>query len=202
MTDHKTFSELVDLIARLRAPDGCPWDRAQTHVSLRPYVLEEAYEVIEAIDRGDLGALSDELGDLLLQVLLHSQIASESGQFTIDEVIDGLARKMIRRHPHVFADAPSDIDSVRRTWDEVKKQEGHAQAQLPTLLAARKLIDHLSIGGEDIEQESGLDDETRAGGMILAAIARAWRDGIDPEIALRKATLHFASKIDEAQSDA
>ena len=192
MTDRKTFSDLVALIRRLRAPDGCPWDRAQTHASLRPYVLEEAHEVIAAIDQGDPKEMADELGDLLLQVLLHSQIASETNQFTIEDVIDGLANKLIRRHPHVFADAPSDIDSIRRTWDEVKKQEGHAKTQLPPLLAARKLVDHLSSSPEEIEQADYASDEARAGGMILAAIARVWKSGIDPEIALCKALQSFS----------
>jgi len=192
VTDRSTFPDLVALIAKLRAPDGCPWDGAQTHASLRPYVLEEAYEVIEAIDQGDPGALADELGDLLLQVLLHSQIASESHEFTIDDVIDGLASKLVRRHPHVFADAPSDIDSIRRTWDEVKKQEGHAKVQLPIILAARKLVDHLSSSPDDIERTEYPNEETHAGGMILAAIARAWKGGIDPEIALHKALCLFS----------
>ena len=198
MTDRNTFSDLVALIRKLRAPDGCPWDRAQTHASLRPYVLEEAHEVIAAIDQNDPTALSDELGDLLLQVLLHSQIASESGQFTIEDVIDGLARKLIRRHPHVFADAPRDIDSVRRTWEEVKKSEGHAAAQLPTILAARKLVDHLSLSPIEIERADYPSEEARAGGMILSAIARAWQAGIDPEIALGKAV---SSLLDDGVKD-
>ena len=136
MTDRRTFPDLVKLIARLRAPDGCPWDRAQTHVSLRPYVLEEAHEVIAAIDQADPSSLADELGDLLLQVLLHAQIAAENGEFTIEDVIDGLVRKLVRRHPHVFAGGPSDLESINRTWDEVKRKEGRSKAQLPTLLTA------------------------------------------------------------------
>ena len=184
MTDRKTFSDLVKLIAQLRAPDGCPWDRAQTHVSLRPYVLEEAHEVIAAIDQGDPSSLADELGDLLLQVLLHSQIAVENGEFTIEDVIDGLVRKLIRRHPHVFAGAPSDLDSINRMWDEVKRKEGRSKAQLPTLLTARKLVDHLPSSPQEIEDSDYLDDEAQAGGMVLATIARVWGSGIDPEIAL------------------
>lgn len=199
MTDHKTFSDLARLIARLRAPDGCPWDRAQTHVSLRPYVLEEAHEVIAAIDQSDPSSLADELGDLLLQVLLHSQIAAESDEFTIDDVIDGLISKLIRRHPHVFAGAPSDIDSINRTWDEVKRKEGRTEAQLPTLLAARKLVDRISCSPEEIAQSDYADDEVQAGGIILSAIARAWKGGIDPEIALRKAILHFSDKPNEVK---
>jgi len=199
VTDRKTFSDLVKLIAQLRAPDGCPWDRAQTHVSLRPYVLEEAHEVIAAIDQGDPSSLADELGDLLLQVLLHSQIAVENGEFTIEDVIDGLVRKLIRRHPHVFAGAPSDLDSINRMWDEVKRKEGRSKAQLPTLLTARKLVDHLPSSPQEIEDSDYLDDEAQAGGMVLATIARVWGSGIDPEIALRKAILHFSEKPNEVK---
>jgi MazG family protein len=199
VTDRKTFSDLVKLIAQLRAPDGCPWDRAQTHVSLRPYVLEEAHEVIAAIDQGDPSSLADELGDLLLQVLLHSQIAVENGEFTIEDVIDGLVRKLIRRHPHVFAGAPSDLDSINRMWDEVKRKEGRSKAQLPTLLTARKLVDHLPSSPQEIEDSDYLDDEAQAGGMVLATIARVWGSGIDPEIALRKAILHFSDKPNEVK---
>lgn len=118
------FSHLLDLIARLRGPDGCPWDRAQTHASLRPYVLEEAYEVADAIDRGDPLALCEELGDLLLQVLLHSQIGKEMGTFDIADCMEGLSRKLIRRHPHVFGeDKIHHAAEVERRWEEIKAAE-------------------------------------------------------------------------------
>ena len=96
------FSKLIDLMAALRAPNGCPWDRKQTHESLKPYLLEEAYEVLETIDHRDTAKLKEELGDVLLQVIFHSQIATEAGTFTVDDVIDHLAAKLVRRHPHVF----------------------------------------------------------------------------------------------------
>src|SRR3989442_9253885 len=96
------FGAFVDLIARLRAPGGCPWDREQTHRSIKPMTLEEAYEVLEAIDEGDDKALAGELGDLLLQVVFHSQIATDEDRFTIEDVIQAVANKMVRRHPHVF----------------------------------------------------------------------------------------------------
>jgi len=128
----KPFSDLLELIARLRDPvDGCSWDRAQDHVSLRPYMLEEAYETIAAIDGGDPAALASELGDVLLQVLLHSQIASEREEFSIDDVIAGLAEKLTRRHPHVFGDASNDLLSVHRRWEEIKSQENRVEATLP-----------------------------------------------------------------------
>ena len=99
------IEELHAIVARLRAPDGCPWDREQTHASLRGSAIEEAYETVEAIEKADDAHLCEELGDLLLQVLMHSQIASETGRFTFDDVAAGIAAKLVRRHPHVFGDA-------------------------------------------------------------------------------------------------
>ena len=197
MTGRRSFDDLVALIVRLRAEDGCPWDRAQDHRSLRPYVLEEAHEVIAAIDAEDPSALADELGDLLLQVLLHSQIASEAGMFSLDDVIDLLARKLIRRHPHVFADAPKDLDSINRTWEAVKEEEAAAKQSLPAILTARKFVSRLD-DETAIEGGSYLTDEAAAGGRILAAIASAWKDGFDPEIALLKAIAHL-SRVAEGE---
>jgi tetrapyrrole methylase family protein/MazG family protein len=118
------FAELVQLIARLRAPGGCPWDREQTHESLKPMMLEEAYEVVEAIDEGDDQELIGELGDLLLQVVFHSQIADEESRFTVAEVIDRISTKMIRRHPHVFGeDTAQTSDEVLRNWEAIKEAE-------------------------------------------------------------------------------
>ena len=183
-----SFADLVALIAKLRAPDGCPWDRAQTHASLRPYVLEEAYEVIAAIDAQEPDALADELGDLLLQVLLHSQIAAEAGEFTIDYVIENLAAKLIRRHPHVFGDAPGDLPAIRKNWEAIKAgEQGHRVHPLPPLLAARKLV----AKGIDPANASYPTPELAAGGRIIAAIKAAWDAGFDPEIALRKAVSYL-----------
>ena len=118
------LSELVDIIQSLRDPDtGCPWDREQTHRSLRPYVIEEAYEVAAAIE-DDPDSLLDELGDLLLQILLHAQIASEENRFDLTSVMSGLADKLIRRHPHVFGDAKADTaEEVKTHWEAIKKKE-------------------------------------------------------------------------------
>jgi len=195
--DHRSFDDLVALIVRLRAEDGCPWDRAQDHRSLRPYVLEEAHEVIAAIDAEDPPALADELGDLLLQVLLHSQIASEAGTFSLDDVIDLLACKLIRRHPPVFADAPKDLDSINRTWEAVKEKEGGTKQSLPAILTARKFVSRLD-DATAIEESSYPTDEAAAGGRILAAIASAWTNEIDPEIALLKAIDHL-SRVSERE---
>ncbi len=186
----KSFADLRALIAKLRAPEGCPWDRAQTHRTLRPYMLEEAYEAIAAIDAGDSDALCDELGDVLLQVLLHAQIAADAGEFTLDDVIDNLTRKLIRRHPHVFGNAPNDPASIRQNWERIKAKEGnHKVYPFPPLIAARKLI------------ETGLDPETInypapelvAGGMLLRAMKSVYDKGFDPEIALQR-TLSYIKK--------
>ena len=124
------FADLVATMARLRAPGGCPWDRAQTPSSLRPYLLEEAYETLDAIDAGDPERLKEELGDLLLQVVFHAQMAAEAGAFTIDDVVAGLAEKLIRRHPHVFGTAEV-ADSATQTvaWEEQKAAERRAKAR-------------------------------------------------------------------------
>jgi MazG family protein len=124
------FAELVELISRLRAPGGCPWDREQTHESLKPMMLEEAYEVVEAIDEGDDEELIGELGDLLLQVVFHSQIADEENRFTVAEVIERISAKMIRRHPHVFAhDTAQTSGEVLRNWEAIKEAELKAKGK-------------------------------------------------------------------------
>jgi tetrapyrrole methylase family protein/MazG family protein len=124
------FRELVELIARLRAPGGCPWDREQTHESLKPMLLEEAYEVIEAIDEGDDGEFIGELGDLLLQVVFHSQIATEENRFTVGEVIERISSKMIRRHPHVFGEELAQTSNqVLRNWEAIKAEELQAKGK-------------------------------------------------------------------------
>lgn len=121
---YKNLEELIDVVAKLRAPDGCPWDREQTHTSLRPNMLEEAYEAVDAIDENDMAHLREELGDVLLQVLLHSQIASESNEFTLDDVAKELKEKLIHRHPHVFGTAKiNNADDVLKTWDKLKSEE-------------------------------------------------------------------------------
>src|SRR5713101_2732059 len=124
----EAFTRLVDLMARLRAPGGCPWDREQTPASLRPYLLEEVYEVLEAIDAGDAAHLRDELGDLLLQIVFQSQLAAEEGRFTVADVARAIADKLVRRHPHVFGDVEvRDADEVMRNWRRIKAEERRAR---------------------------------------------------------------------------
>lgn len=130
-TAGEKFAALVELISRLRAPGGCPWDREQTHESLKPMMLEEAYEVVEAIDEGNDEEFVGELGDLLLQVVFHSQIAAEENRFTVAEVIERVASKMIRRHPHVFAeDTAQTAGEVLRNWEAIKEAELEAKGKL------------------------------------------------------------------------
>jgi len=123
-----SFEALMQLMAKLRAPDGCPWDRKQTHESLKPYLVEEAYEVLEAIDHGDPGRLREELGDLLLQIVFHAQIAGEHERFSMEDVMHSLSEKLIRRHPHVFGGPEQKgqaktADDVKITWEQIKRDE-------------------------------------------------------------------------------
>lgn len=124
-TDRKySFDDLIEIIAQLRGPGGCPWDIKQTHESLKECLTEESGEVIQAIDNKDDANLCEELGDLLLQVIMHAQIAAEDGRFTISDVIQGVSEKMIRRHPHVFGDEKvSNADESLNLWNEIKKRE-------------------------------------------------------------------------------
>ena len=136
MPEHTTpsagprFDRLVELIARLRGPGGCPWDREQTHQSLKALIIEEAYEVVEAIEEGDDPELVGELGDVLLQVVFHAQIGAEAGRFTVGDVIDRVAAKMVRRHPHVFSDDSADTPrEVLRNWEAIKAGELASQGR-------------------------------------------------------------------------
>jgi ATP diphosphatase len=181
------FSEAVAIMARLRAPGGCPWDREQSFDSIRKYTLEETYEVFDAIERRHWGDLEEELGDLLLQVVFYAEMAAEAGDFTISGVIDGLNRKLIRRHPHVFGDAAAaaagnsasgletdgiDAGQVLRNWEEIKKAEKDARPvpegrldgiprSMPALQEASKLGSKAAKAGFDWPDVSGLMDKLR-----------------------------------------
>ncbi len=146
---YRKFSRLREIIAELRGPNGCPWDKKQTHESLKKYLIEEAYELIEAINEADIDHMVEELGDVLLQVLLHAQIGEDEGYFSIDDVILGLSKKMIRRHPHVFGDGTAETEAdVLKNWQEIKLEEkGQIEVSimdgigksLPNLLAAEEI---------------------------------------------------------------
>jgi len=152
-----SFESFQEVVARLRAPDGCPWDRKQTHTSLRPYLLEEAYETLDALDRADMRDLQEELGDLLLQIVLHAQIAAEEGAFNINHVLYGIGSKLVRRHPHVFSDVKvTDVSGVIKTWEAIKAEERQENDEpdkkglldgvpraLPALLQAEEIIERV-----------------------------------------------------------
>jgi len=141
-TPAAAFERLVNIIERLRAPDGCPWDREQTHRTLRPHLLEEAYETLEAIDAADDAALCEELGDLLMQPVLHAQIAAEENRFDIIRILDNISEKLIRRHPHVFGDTlVSDSGEVLRNWDAIKRAEKAAKSSSPETAAPASVLD-------------------------------------------------------------
>lgn len=195
------FERLVELVARLRGPDGCPWDRAQTHASLKGMLLEEAYETMAEIERGDPQGLQDELGDLLLHVVLHAQIAREAGTFTIQDVIRTLIDKIVRRHPHVFGtEQAHDPAQVKRTWERVKRAEGKGRlrvgAGLPALVAARKLQDRAANAGQALPRPVDPQalrallpeeaPEAGIGALLFAAVALARQLGVEPEWALLK----------------
>ncbi|MGZ9133244.1 MAG: nucleoside triphosphate pyrophosphohydrolase [Nitrospira sp.] len=133
------FTKVVELMAALRAQNGCPWDRKQTHESLKPYLLEETYEVLETIDQGDQAKLREELGDVLLQVIFHSQIAAEAGTFTVEDVLDTLAEKLVRRHPHVFGNGDqtgplTNSEQVLNQWEHIKRAEREAAGSTQSAL--------------------------------------------------------------------
>jgi MazG family protein len=147
------FERLLEIMARLRGPGGCPWDREQTPSSLKPFLIEEAYEVVEAIDRGDLDHVREELGDLLLQVVFHAQVATERGEFTMADVLERLADKLVRRHPHVFGTASADTpEQALAQWESLKQAEARAAGRrrsvidgvpraLPALIRAQRIQD-------------------------------------------------------------
>ncbi|HEY0980474.1 nucleoside triphosphate pyrophosphohydrolase [Schlesneria sp.] len=161
------FSELCEIIAKLRSPEGCPWDRQQTLESIKPYTLEETYELLEAIDSGDDGAIVEELGDVLLQVLLDSQIAADQGRFDLNDVVDVLARKLVRRHPHVFGDVKvGTANDVALHWDRIKRSEKTRQsifdglpAELPALARAARLSKKAARVGYDFPTRNMLFDK-------------------------------------------
>jgi MazG family protein len=148
-----SFADLVSIMSRLRAPEGCPWDREQTHESILSCLIEESYEFVDAVERKDFPNMREELGDLLLQVVFHAEMAREAGTFSIEEVVSGIAEKLVRRHPHVFAEVAGvdSADKVAVQWDEIKKQEKGAEKEkalgalgeipkhLPALLKALKI---------------------------------------------------------------
>ncbi len=217
--DLRTFQGLRRLVSTLRGPEGCPWDRVQTHRSLRPFILEEACEVLEAIDEDDPKRLCEELGDLLLQVVLHTQIAEESRQFRMGDVIASIAEKLVRRHPHVFGDAVAETpEAVVEQWDDLKRRERQGltaldgiPATLPSLAYAQAIqrrAEKAGFGFQSIHQAwDALEEEINelraaatpeeqreeVGDLLFAAANLARCLGADAEDSLRSTCHGFAS---------
>lgn len=199
------FERLVAVMARLRAPGGCPWDAEQTHRSLAVHLLEEAHETLDAIDSGNMVDLEEELGDLLLQVVFHAEIAGEAGHFEIGDVIDGLVTKLVDRHPHVFGEVQvSGSAEVVSNWESLKKQQkGRTTLEeglpkgLPALIYAHKVLRRVSGAGHGYPASPGRLAEGAAamgnevteeavGDLLMEVVALAGAAGIDPEGALRR----------------
>ena len=202
MNSESSFTELVEVMARLRAPNGCPWDREQTHATLKPYLIEETYEALEEIDIGDDDELCKELGDVLLQVVFHAQIAAEENRFGIEEVARAIVDKLIRRHPHVFADVEVDgSEQVLQNWEQIKKQERQEQGeatpslldgipkQLPALMRAQRMQARVSRQGFDWDQIEGPLDKVEE---EFAELRQAWASGETPAIEDEFGDLLFA----------
>jgi tetrapyrrole methylase family protein / MazG family protein len=214
----RSFDELVSVMARLRAPGGCPWDREQTYASLSQYLLEEAYETFDAIHEadatGDVGNLKEELGDLLLQVVFHSTIGAEKGDFTIDEVADGVTQKLVLRHPHVFGDTKLErAEDVLDNWDTLKANERAASGKeakkadtildevpvhFPALLEALKITRKVAKVGFDWQNEEQIFDKLQEEVVELrTAIEKNDRVNIDEEIGdLLFVVVNLARKLD------
>ena len=215
------FDTLVDIIARLRAPDGCPWDREQTHTSLRENLLEECYEVLEALDEEDSGKLCQELGDLLMQIVLHAQIAVEAGEFELGDILTGINAKLIHRHPHIFGSKTvKDAGEVAHNWEILKKEERGADTsilaslpeQMPALGYSQAIQRRVARVGFDWEDIDGVIDKlaeevgefkqgteaqkaTEFGDLLFTLVNIARRLGIDSEAALREANQKFCRRF-------
>jgi len=220
------IQELREIMARLRGPEGCPWDRKQDHKTLRPYVIEETYELVEAIDQGSDGEILEELGDLLLQIVFHAQIASEEGRFDFDDVARGISRKLIRRHPHVFGeDRARNVEEALENWERIKVQtEGKKRTNrhpgTPVLHRALRLQEKAVSFGfdwrepeellskllEEIEEirdaiRSGDRDHTQEeiGDLFFMAVNLSRFLDFNPEAAVERSIQKFGKRFDSME---
>jgi tetrapyrrole methylase family protein/MazG family protein len=218
MAQSRTFDDLLAIMDRLRDPGGCPWDREQTYATLRGYLIEECYEVVEALDRNDPQALCEELGDLLFQIVFLTKLAAETGAFAAADVVEGIAAKMIRRHPHVFGDqTAADAAEVLVRWEEIKKleksgsgkDEGRGSvlagipAALPTLVKAQRLGTKAARVGFDWRDDAGvvakLDEEFAE---LRSAVASGDRAAIQEELGDSLFTLAMLARRMDVDADA
>ena len=206
-----TLDDLREIMEILRSPSGCPWDREQTHKTIRRNLIEETYEVIEAIDKDDKTLMCEELGDLMLQVVFHARMAEEDGDFSLDNVADGICKKLILRHPHIFSDVKADTtEQVLTNWDNIKKEEKHQKSDrevldsvshsLPSLIRADKIAGKCAKLGYDVNtddigelcnefmsQTSPEKSEKLLGKLLYKLSAISKQKGIDAEKALADA---------------
>jgi tetrapyrrole methylase family protein / MazG family protein len=228
-THGRSFDELVRIMSILRAPDGCPWDREQTHMTLRRHMVEEAYEAVAAIESGDDAEIRDELGDLLLQIVFHAQIASEEGRFDIDDVAAAIVEKLERRHPHIFGDAVADTPAeVMTRWDAIKRGEKERESvldgiapTLPALTYAEKISRRaVGVGFEwetvddvwaKVDEEIGElratdhgtpEAEDELGDLLFTIVNVGRKMGIDPEQALRMTCAKFIRRFSSMEKAA
>lgn len=223
------FECLCGIMHRLRAPGGCPWDREQTHSSLVKHLIEEAYELAEAVEEGDDAEFVKELGDVLLQVVFHAEIAAETGRFTIEDVVESIREKMVNRHPHVFAEAKAeDSEAVLRQWEKIKQEERGDGAslldgiprQLPALQKASRLQGRASKVGFDWENITQVEDKVREefrelecarseglervheefGDLLFALVNWARFLGVDPEKALQDCNRKFVRRFQHIET--
>ena len=217
-----SIDRLREIVAKLRAPDGCPWDREQTHATLKPHLLEECYELIDAIDDQDDEAFLEELGDVLLQVVLHAQMASEESRFDFDQIADRIADKLVLRHPHVFGDSKlATSDAVLRQWDAIKRSEKQERESildgvprtLPALARAQKVQVKAARAGFDwpeahdvvakireeiSEIETAKDTgelSEELGDLLFSIVNFARKQGLDAEGLMQAATAKFARRF-------
>jgi len=216
----EAFAQLVGIMATLRSPRGCPWDREQTHASLRPHLLEEAYEALEALDSGDLERLRDELGDLLFQVAIHAQLAHEEGAFDMADVARRLGEKLIRRHPHVFEGVAIEGGDLLAQWERIKREEradapesgkdgqsvlGGVPKDLPALFAAERLQERAArvrLVPPRIELPVDVDDPEFLGELLFDLVGAAREQGFDAEAALREANERFMKHVARVEARA
>ena len=226
----KSFTKLLNIVRQLRGPDGCPWDKEQTHKSLLPYFLEEAYEVIEGVEAGDMNSLKEELGDVLLHVVFQADIAQKNSEFTIEDSLNHVNEKLVRRHPHVFGDKKADAAfHAKQNWESAKHKEKKRKSRLdgvpetlPALTRAQRLQEKASYTGFDLEnneqvwgknneeiqelkeaQTNGIKKhiEEEIGDVIFSIVNLARFLNISAEFALRKTNKKFTTRFKAVEDE-